>query len=147
MNLAIRYPFICRVQATLHVYVLGDEQQPMKLFPNLFMKITYILKSYALWNTFLTIKSDVKNMKINKLLPLCFFITAQFIHNLVTLYILVDINQPLLAPTKERIDYLPHYDTLVKSGMYEYYASEGKNPLRKLMFRFYLTLNQRKIWR
>ncbi|XP_071854423.1 structural maintenance of chromosomes flexible hinge domain-containing protein 1-like isoform X2 [Apostichopus japonicus] len=54
---------------------------------------------------------------------------SQFIHNLVTLYILVDINQPLLAPTKERIDYLPHYDTLVKSGMYEYYASEGKNPL------------------
>ncbi|XP_005042005.1 PREDICTED: structural maintenance of chromosomes flexible hinge domain-containing protein 1 [Ficedula albicollis] len=35
----------------------------------------------------------------------------------------------LLSATKERIDFLPHYDTLVKSGMYEYYASEGQNPL------------------
>ncbi|KAI1243315.1 Structural maintenance of chromosomes flexible hinge domain-containing protein 1, partial [Lamprotornis superbus] len=35
----------------------------------------------------------------------------------------------LLLATKERIDFLPHYDTLVKSGMYEYYASEGQNPL------------------
>uniref|UniRef100_A0A493SXT1 Structural maintenance of chromosomes flexible hinge domain containing 1 n=1 Tax=Anas platyrhynchos platyrhynchos TaxID=8840 RepID=A0A493SXT1_ANAPP len=35
----------------------------------------------------------------------------------------------LLTATKERIDFLPHYDTLVKSGMYEYYASEGQNPL------------------
>ena len=41
------------------------------------------------------------------------------------------VNQLLLTATKERIDFLPHYDTLVKSGMYEYYASEGQNPLRK----------------
>lgn len=40
-------------------------------------------------------------------------------------------DQELLAPTDERIDYVPHYDTLVKSGIYEYYASEGQNPLRK----------------
>ena len=48
-----------------------------------------------------------------------------------TLYILNHISQVLPAPTKERVQYLPHYDTLVKSGMYEYYASEGQNPLRK----------------
>ena len=29
------------------------------------------------------------------------------------------------------MSYLPHYDTIVKGGMYEYYASEGQNPLRK----------------
>ncbi|XP_071804006.1 structural maintenance of chromosomes flexible hinge domain-containing protein 1-like [Asterias amurensis] len=46
-----------------------------------------------------------------------------------TLYILNHISQVLPAPTKERVEYLPHYDTLVKSGMYEYYASEGQNPL------------------
>uniref|UniRef100_T1ITP1 SMC hinge domain-containing protein n=1 Tax=Strigamia maritima TaxID=126957 RepID=T1ITP1_STRMM len=46
-----------------------------------------------------------------------------------TLYLLNDINQELTAPTLERVHYMPHYDTLVKSGMYEYYASEGNNPL------------------
>ncbi|KAM6086921.1 structural maintenance of chromosomes flexible hinge domain-containing protein 1 isoform 2-T2 [Chlamydotis macqueenii] len=47
----------------------------------------------------------------------------------VTLYLLQSVDQILLSATKERIDFLPHYDTLVKSGMYEYYASEGQNPL------------------
>ncbi|XP_022088750.1 structural maintenance of chromosomes flexible hinge domain-containing protein 1-like [Acanthaster planci] len=46
-----------------------------------------------------------------------------------TLYILNHINQNLPAPAKERVEFLPHYDTLVKSGMYEYYASAGQNPL------------------
>ena len=48
-----------------------------------------------------------------------------------TLYILKSADQELSAPTEERVEYIPHYDTLVKSGMYEYYASEGQNPLRK----------------
>ncbi|XP_066848929.1 structural maintenance of chromosomes flexible hinge domain-containing protein 1 isoform X2 [Anser cygnoides] len=47
----------------------------------------------------------------------------------VTLYLLQSVDQVLITATKERIDFLPHYDTLVKSGMYEYYASEGQNPL------------------
>ncbi|XP_003511510.2 structural maintenance of chromosomes flexible hinge domain-containing protein 1 isoform X1 [Cricetulus griseus] len=47
----------------------------------------------------------------------------------VTLYLLQSVDQSLSTATKERIDFLPHYDTLVKSGMYEYYASEGQNPL------------------
>ncbi|RMX48106.1 hypothetical protein pdam_00002687 [Pocillopora damicornis] len=46
-----------------------------------------------------------------------------------TLYILTSSNQELSAPTEEKVEYIPHYDTLVKSGMYEYYASEGQNPL------------------
>lgn len=48
-----------------------------------------------------------------------------------TLYILQETDQELSAPTEERVEYIPHYDTLVKSGMYEYYASEGQNPLRE----------------
>ncbi|XP_061452282.1 structural maintenance of chromosomes flexible hinge domain-containing protein 1 isoform X2 [Rhineura floridana] len=47
----------------------------------------------------------------------------------MTLYLLQSVDQTLPSATKERIDFLPHYDTLVKSGMYEYYASEGQNPL------------------
>ncbi|XP_053324084.1 structural maintenance of chromosomes flexible hinge domain-containing protein 1 [Spea bombifrons] len=46
-----------------------------------------------------------------------------------TLYILKSTDQLLILSTKEKIEFLPHYDTLVKSGMYEYYASEGQNPL------------------
>ncbi|XP_054753736.2 structural maintenance of chromosomes flexible hinge domain-containing protein 1-like [Lytechinus pictus] len=46
-----------------------------------------------------------------------------------TLYLLVHLKQALLAPTQERVEYQPHFDTLIRSGMYEYYASEGQNPL------------------
>ncbi|KAF2985243.1 hypothetical protein EK904_007557 [Melospiza melodia maxima] len=54
---------------------------------------------------------------------------SELVHDGVTLYLLQSVDQMLLLATKERIDFLPHYDTLVKSGMYEYYASEGQNPL------------------
>ncbi|XP_060099927.1 structural maintenance of chromosomes flexible hinge domain-containing protein 1 [Heteronotia binoei] len=47
----------------------------------------------------------------------------------MTFYLLQSVDQSLPSATKERIDFLPHYDTLVKSGMYEYYATEGQNPL------------------
>ncbi|XP_069476961.1 structural maintenance of chromosomes flexible hinge domain-containing protein 1 isoform X2 [Ambystoma mexicanum] len=53
----------------------------------------------------------------------------QIVQDGITLYLLQSVNQMLSYATKERIDFLPHYDTLVKSGMYEYYASEGQNPL------------------
>ncbi|KAM6135520.1 structural maintenance of chromosomes flexible hinge domain-containing protein 1 isoform 2-T2 [Pterocles gutturalis] len=54
---------------------------------------------------------------------------SELVQDGVTLYLLQSVDQMLLSATKERIDFLPHYDTLVKSGMYEYYASEGQNPL------------------
>ncbi|XP_056377631.1 structural maintenance of chromosomes flexible hinge domain-containing protein 1 [Hyla sarda] len=47
----------------------------------------------------------------------------------ITFYVLNTLDQHLSSSTQERINFLPHYDTLVKSGMYEYYASEGQNPL------------------
>ncbi|XP_070842775.1 structural maintenance of chromosomes flexible hinge domain-containing protein 1 [Chaetodon trifascialis] len=46
-----------------------------------------------------------------------------------TLYLLQQENQALSVATKERINFIPHYDTLIKSGTYEYYASEGQNSL------------------
>ncbi|XP_030337144.1 structural maintenance of chromosomes flexible hinge domain-containing protein 1 isoform X2 [Strigops habroptila] len=54
---------------------------------------------------------------------------SELVQDGITLYLLQSVDQMLLSATKERIDFLPHYDTLVKSGMYEYYASEGQNPL------------------
>ncbi|XP_039206965.1 structural maintenance of chromosomes flexible hinge domain-containing protein 1 isoform X2 [Crotalus tigris] len=47
----------------------------------------------------------------------------------MTLYLLQRVDQLLTSATKECVEFLPHYDTLVKSGIYEYYASEGQNPL------------------
>ena len=47
-----------------------------------------------------------------------------------TLYILENVDQELAAQAEEKVNFLPHYDTIVKGGMYEYYASEGQNPLR-----------------
>ena len=61
-----------------------------------------------------------------------------------TLYVLKTINQELCAPAKERVNFLPHYDTIVKGGMYEYYASEGQNPLRKYQILSSLVLNHWK---
>ncbi|XP_028825621.1 structural maintenance of chromosomes flexible hinge domain-containing protein 1 [Denticeps clupeoides] len=46
-----------------------------------------------------------------------------------TLHVLRSVDQVLPVATQERIEYLPHYHTLVQSGMYEYYASEGQKSL------------------
>lgn len=46
-----------------------------------------------------------------------------------TLQLMNSVNQELPVATQERIDYLPHYHTLVQCGMYEYYASEGQKAL------------------
>ena len=59
------------------------------------------------------------------------YVTDNEIEGGDTLYLLTHVNQALPAPTSEKVDYQPHYDTLIKSGLYEYYASEGQNPLRK----------------
>lgn len=64
----------------------------------------------------------------------------QIVKDRMTLYLLQRVDQLLTSATKECIEFLPHYDTLVKSGIYEYYASEGQNPLRK-----YLNINY--IWK
>lgn len=59
----------------------------------------------------------------------CF--VEELVEDKETIYLLKSLDQELTAPTQERVVFIPHYDTLVKSGMYEYYASEGQNPLRK----------------
>ncbi|XP_031439419.1 structural maintenance of chromosomes flexible hinge domain-containing protein 1 isoform X2 [Clupea harengus] len=47
----------------------------------------------------------------------------------ITLQLLRTADQELPAATQEHISYVPHYYTLVQSGMYEYYASEGQKSL------------------
>ncbi|KAI4890516.1 hypothetical protein NFI96_011443 [Prochilodus magdalenae] len=46
-----------------------------------------------------------------------------------TLHLLQSVDQELAKATQERINYLPHYHTIVQSGQYEYYASEGQKAL------------------
>ncbi|CAL8398762.1 unnamed protein product [Arctogadus glacialis] len=46
-----------------------------------------------------------------------------------TLHLMQTEHQELPAATQEKIVFTPHYDTLVRSGMYEYYASEGQMAL------------------
>ncbi|XP_054620867.1 structural maintenance of chromosomes flexible hinge domain-containing protein 1 [Dunckerocampus dactyliophorus] len=46
-----------------------------------------------------------------------------------TLLLLDHTKQELLLPTEERINFQPHYDTVTKSGVYEYYDSEGQKSL------------------
>ncbi|KAM6971565.1 structural maintenance of chromosomes flexible hinge domain-containing protein 1 [Tautogolabrus adspersus] len=45
-----------------------------------------------------------------------------------TLYVLKHENQALPAATQERIDFTPHYNTLIESGKHEYSTCEGKKP-------------------
>ena len=81
---------------------------------------------------------DVENSNFNSEVKTISSNTHGFITDLIdkedTLYVLRSIDQELCAPAQERVNYLPHYDTIVKGGMYEYYASEGQNPLRKFLF-------------
>lgn len=47
----------------------------------------------------------------------------------ITLYLLKSVSQQLNVATQERIKYVPHFHTIVQSGQYEYYASEGQKAL------------------
>ncbi|XP_047666813.1 structural maintenance of chromosomes flexible hinge domain-containing protein 1 [Tachysurus fulvidraco] len=46
-----------------------------------------------------------------------------------TLYLLQSVDQELAVATEETIKYVPHFHTIVQSGQYEYYASEGQKAL------------------
>ncbi|XP_060949719.1 structural maintenance of chromosomes flexible hinge domain-containing protein 1 [Limanda limanda] len=46
-----------------------------------------------------------------------------------TLYLLHKLDQDLPAAMEEHITFTPHYDTLIQSGQYEYYDSEGQTSL------------------
>ncbi|XP_054478573.1 structural maintenance of chromosomes flexible hinge domain-containing protein 1 [Anoplopoma fimbria] len=46
-----------------------------------------------------------------------------------TLHLLQRENQALAVATDELIKFEPHYDTLIRGGLYEYYASEGQKSL------------------
>uniref|UniRef100_A0A673GZ29 Structural maintenance of chromosomes flexible hinge domain-containing protein 1-like n=1 Tax=Sinocyclocheilus rhinocerous TaxID=307959 RepID=A0A673GZ29_9TELE len=59
---------------------------------------------------------------------ICFDATEELVDG-KTLHLLKSVDQELTAATQERIEFLPHYHTLVQCGMYEYYASEGQKAL------------------
>ncbi|XP_060788894.1 structural maintenance of chromosomes flexible hinge domain-containing protein 1 isoform X2 [Neoarius graeffei] len=46
-----------------------------------------------------------------------------------TLHLLQSVDQELAVATEEQIKYVPHFHTIVQSGQYEYYASEGQKAL------------------
>ncbi|XP_045903847.1 structural maintenance of chromosomes flexible hinge domain-containing protein 1 isoform X2 [Micropterus dolomieu] len=46
-----------------------------------------------------------------------------------TVVLLQREDQALSVATTENINFVPHYDTLIQGGMYEYYATEGRNSL------------------
>ncbi|XP_053268634.1 structural maintenance of chromosomes flexible hinge domain-containing protein 1 [Pleuronectes platessa] len=46
-----------------------------------------------------------------------------------TLYLLHKLDQDLPAAMEEQITFIPHYDTLIQGGLYEYYDSEGQKSL------------------
>lgn len=49
------------------------------------------------------------------------------------------MDQELAVATEETIKYVPHFHTIVQSGQYEYYASEGQKALRKYIVILSLT--------
>jgi hypothetical protein len=53
-----------------------------------------------------------------------------------TLYLMDNKEAELAEPVKQPIQFQPHYDTIIKGGLYEYYASEGQNPLRECLYWF-----------
>lgn len=59
------------------------------------------------------------------------FFVAGKIQDGTTLYLLQRKEQALPAAAEEEIKFTPHFNTLIRAGLYEYYASEGQNPLRK----------------
>lgn len=57
------------------------------------------------------------------------FFVAEKLPGGSTLYLLNRPDQDLPVATEEPILFTPHYNTLIKSGMHEYYTSEGKSSL------------------
>ncbi|XP_013908196.1 PREDICTED: structural maintenance of chromosomes flexible hinge domain-containing protein 1-like [Thamnophis sirtalis] len=53
----------------------------------------------------------------------------QIVKDKMTLYLLQRVDQLLTSATKECIEFLPHYNTILKSGTYEYYDSKEQTPL------------------
>lgn len=59
------------------------------------------------------------------------FCLADALENGSTLHLLKNESQALSVATEQQIDFTPHYDTLIRGGMYEYHSSRGQNSLRK----------------
>lgn len=69
---------------------------------------------------------NIDNTVLNDL-----FCLIDALENGSTLHLLKNESQALSGVTEQHIDFTPHYDTLIRSGMYEYHSSRGQNSLRK----------------
>ena len=63
---------------------------------------------------------------------LTYSFTSEKLQSSTTLYMLLHEAQALPAATKEEILFVPHYDTLIQCGTFEYYT-DGKESLRKCL--------------
>ncbi|XP_076617902.1 structural maintenance of chromosomes flexible hinge domain-containing protein 1 [Chaetodon auriga] len=87
---------------------------------NGFLRLLYKVFAIRPHETFVLVTTDRTVLDFDKF---------EELENGSTLYLLQQENQALSVATKEHINFIPHYDTLIKSGTYEYYASEGQNSL------------------
>lgn len=69
---------------------------------------------------------NIDNTVLNNL-----FCLIDALENRSTLHLLKNENQNLSVATEQLIDITPHFDTLIRGGMYEYHTSRGQNSLRK----------------
>lgn len=69
--------------------------------------------------------------KPDYIITLCSFFVVETLENGSTLHLLQNKDQVLSVATKEHIDFTPHYDTLIRSGTYEYFTIEGHNSVCK----------------
>lgn len=69
--------------------------------------------------------------KPDYIITLCSFFIVEKLENGSTLHLLQNKDRVLSLATKEHIDFTPHYDTLIRSGTYEYFTIEGHNSVCK----------------
>ncbi|KAM6900563.1 structural maintenance of chromosomes flexible hinge domain-containing protein 1 [Xenentodon cancila] len=86
---------------------------------NGFLQLICEIFAFNPYETFVLVTTDRRVMDYDKF---------EELHNSSTLYLLQHENQALPAATLEDIAFVPHYDTLLKAGTFEYYA-EGQKSL------------------
>uniref|UniRef100_A0A8D3CS64 Structural maintenance of chromosomes flexible hinge domain containing 1 n=1 Tax=Scophthalmus maximus TaxID=52904 RepID=A0A8D3CS64_SCOMX len=87
---------------------------------NHFLQILHEKFAIHSHETFVLVTTDRKPLDLDRFAEL---------QNGSTLYLLRRKDQALQLAMEEHITFTPHYDTLIRSGLHEYYASEGQKPL------------------
>ncbi|XP_035469075.2 structural maintenance of chromosomes flexible hinge domain-containing protein 1 isoform X1 [Scophthalmus maximus] len=92
------------------------------MIPNFTLGLGSVFMKFAIHSheTFVLVTTDRKPLDLDRFAEL---------QNGSTLYLLRRKDQALQLAMEEHITFTPHYDTLIRSGLHEYYASEGQKPL------------------